>query len=406
MGQPGPLLLLTAQPAADWEKLEAAAFEEYSPGHLRLRPCRRRLFLPRRQAHHLPGRGKRATIPSTRCSCRSWPPASSTASAPASARRPAATSPPTARRSSSPAAISIPTPRSTTPRKRNCAIEEKAAKKRRRYTWDFDPHMEIFEANLDGGDLKRLTNSPGYDAEGSYSPDGKQIVFCSNRSGKENLELYIMDADGGNVRQLTKAPGCYNGGPFFSPDGKRVIFRSDRKKKDHLQLYVINVDGTGETGLDRRSELGLLGPVLVQGQPAHHLHGGGSQQSDHGPAQLRSLLAQHRQRRQADALDVRSGRGRFAGVQPRLHKADVDVGLRGGNPIAAVIHGRFHAAMNGGGAAWSFAACGFGALFGLVGLTRGAGALGVGSKKISVEVLRRRKNARSESPPINQARIW
>ena len=127
--------------------------------------------------------------------------------------------------------------------------QEKATKKRRRYAWDFDPHMEIFESNLDGSNLKRLTNSPGYDAEGSFSPDGKQIVFCSNRGGKDNLELYIMDADGGNVRQLTKASGCYNGGPFFSPDGKRVIFRSDRKKKDHLQLYVINVDGTGERAL-------------------------------------------------------------------------------------------------------------------------------------------------------------
>jgi TolB protein len=127
--------------------------------------------------------------------------------------------------------------------------EEKATKKRRRYIWDFDPAMDIFESDLDGGHLKRLTSSPGYDAEGSYSPDGRSIVFCSNRSGPTNLELYIMDADGGNVRQLTHAPGCYNGGPFFSPDGKRVIFRSDRKKKDHLQLYVINVDGTGERAL-------------------------------------------------------------------------------------------------------------------------------------------------------------
>jgi Tol biopolymer transport system component len=125
--------------------------------------------------------------------------------------------------------------------------EDKRLNRRRRYQWDFDPYMEIYEANPDGSGLKALTNSPGYDAEGSYSPDGKQIVFCSNRNG--NLELYIMDADGGNVRQLTHAPGCYNGGPFFSPDGKRVIFRSDRKKKDHLQLYVINADGSGERAL-------------------------------------------------------------------------------------------------------------------------------------------------------------
>jgi Tol biopolymer transport system component len=125
--------------------------------------------------------------------------------------------------------------------------EERRLGKRRRYQWDFDPHMDVFEANPDGTGLKRLTDARGYDAEASYSPDGKQIVFCSNRDG--NLELYIMDADGRNVRKLTNAPGCYNGGPFFSPDGRRVIFRSDRHKKDHLQLYVINTDGSGERAL-------------------------------------------------------------------------------------------------------------------------------------------------------------
>ncbi len=127
--------------------------------------------------------------------------------------------------------------------------EDRKSGKRRPYKWDFDAYLDIFEANPDGSALRRLTDTPGYDAEGSYSPDGKSIVFCSNRSGPENLELYIMDKDGKNVRQLTHAPGCYNGGPFFSPDGKRVIFRSDRKKKDHLQLYVINTDGSGERAL-------------------------------------------------------------------------------------------------------------------------------------------------------------
>ena len=125
--------------------------------------------------------------------------------------------------------------------------EERQSGQRRRYQWDFDPFMDIYEANPDGTGLKRLTDAWGYDAEGSYSADGKQIVFCSNRDG--NLELYIMDADGKNARRLTHAPGCYNGGPFFSLDGKRVIFRSDRKKKDHLQLYVINADGSGEHAL-------------------------------------------------------------------------------------------------------------------------------------------------------------
>jgi TolB protein len=128
--------------------------------------------------------------------------------------------------------------------------EEKKSGKRRRYKWDFDEHMDIFEVAADGsGKMRRLTDAKGYDAEGSYSPDGKEIVFCSNRSGEKNLELYIMSSGGKNVRKLTNAPGCYNGGPFFSPDGKRVIFRSDRKKPDHLQLYVIDVDGKNERAL-------------------------------------------------------------------------------------------------------------------------------------------------------------
>lgn len=122
--------------------------------------------------------------------------------------------------------------------------DEKAKGSRRRYSWDFDPFMDIFEANPDGTDLKRLTTTEGYDAEGAYSTDGQSIVFCSKRTG--SLELFIMNADGSGARQLTQSPNCYNGGPFFSPDGKRVIFRSDRKKKDRLQLYVINSDGTGE----------------------------------------------------------------------------------------------------------------------------------------------------------------
>ena len=74
--------------------------------------------------------------------------------------------------------------------------------------------MDIFEANPDGSDLKRLTDSPGYDAEGSYSPDGKQIVFCSHR-GPATCRLYIMDADGSNPRQLTTARVATTAGRSF-----------------------------------------------------------------------------------------------------------------------------------------------------------------------------------------------
>jgi Tol biopolymer transport system component len=126
------------------------------------------------------------------------------------------------------------------------AFDEAARGGRRRYQWSFDPYMEIYECNIDGTGLKALTNSPGYDAEASFSFDGKHIVFTSTRDG--DPDLYIMDADGSHVRQLTNQPG-YDGGPFFSPDDRWVIFRSDRKKKDMLQIYAISTDGKHEVPL-------------------------------------------------------------------------------------------------------------------------------------------------------------
>ena len=114
------------------------------------------------------------------------------------------------------------------------------------YRWDFEPSMDIFKANPDGSNLTRLTDSPGYDAEGSYSPDGKSIVFTSFRDG--DAEIYVMDADGKNVRRITYAKG-YDGGPFFSPDGKKLIYRSDRKGNDNLQVFINNTEGTAERAL-------------------------------------------------------------------------------------------------------------------------------------------------------------
>jgi TolB protein len=115
-----------------------------------------------------------------------------------------------------------------------------------RYRWDFDPYMDIFRADPDGSNLVRLTNTPGYDAEGSYSPDGQRIVFTSFRDG--DAEIYIMDADGQHPRRITHAKG-YDGGPFFSPDGQRLVYRSDRKDNDCLQIYINNVEGTAERAL-------------------------------------------------------------------------------------------------------------------------------------------------------------
>ena len=119
--------------------------------------------------------------------------------------------------------------------------EDKASGRRRRYSWVFDQHMDIYEADVSGENRRRLTDVIGYDAECAYSPDGSQVVFCSTRDG--DPDLYILDLDRNETRQLTDEPG-YDGGPFFSPDGKWILYRSDRGREEgQLQIYATSVDG-------------------------------------------------------------------------------------------------------------------------------------------------------------------
>src|SRR4029077_15996540 len=69
------------------------------------------------------------------------------------------------------------------------------------YVWPIYAAYEIYTAKPDGSDLRRLTNSPGYDAESTISRDGKKVVFTSTRNG--DLDVYTMNVDGSDVRQLT-----------------------------------------------------------------------------------------------------------------------------------------------------------------------------------------------------------
>ena len=90
------------------------------------------------------------------------------------------------------------------------------------YVWRLDDY-DIYTARPDGSDLRRLTHTPGYDAEGTLSPDGKTIAFTSMRDG--DLEIYTMRTDGSHVRRLTHELG-YDGGPFWSHDGKHIVYRA------------------------------------------------------------------------------------------------------------------------------------------------------------------------------------
>ena len=103
------------------------------------------------------------------------------------------------------------------------------------YVWPIYTGYDIFSANLDGSDLRRLTASPGYDAEGIVSADGKRIVFTSMRGG--DLDIYVMNVDGTGLKRLTTEKG-YDGGPFFSWDGSRIVYRAFHPRtKGEIEEY-------------------------------------------------------------------------------------------------------------------------------------------------------------------------
>src|SRR5213594_1713751 len=95
------------------------------------------------------------------------------------------------------------------------------------YVWAIYRTFDIFSAKTDGTDLKRLTTSDGYDAEGTISPDGKKIVFTSARNG--DLEIYDMNLDGSQQRRLTNELG-YDGGAWHSQDSHWIVWRASRPK--------------------------------------------------------------------------------------------------------------------------------------------------------------------------------
>ncbi len=90
------------------------------------------------------------------------------------------------------------------------------------YVWGLF-EFDIYTSKPDGSDLQVIFDGPGYDGEATLSRDGSKIVFTSVRNG--DLDIYTMNPDGSDVRQLTNTVG-YDGGPFFSPDGSKIVYRT------------------------------------------------------------------------------------------------------------------------------------------------------------------------------------
>ena len=135
----------------------------------------------------------------------------------------------------------------------------------RGYVWGLDP-FDMYTADADGANLRRLTSYGVYTAEGTLSPDGRTIVFTSLKDG--DLDIYTMNVDGTNVRRLTTTPG-YDGGPFFSPDGRKIVYRAHHPtdsaelatyrgllaqrlvRPNRMEIWTMNADGSDQRQVTR-----------------------------------------------------------------------------------------------------------------------------------------------------------
>jgi TolB protein len=130
------------------------------------------------------------------------------------------------------------------------------------YTSKASGDLDLWSMNLDGTGKKRITASVGYDGGAFMSRDGSKIVWRAHRpvagpaldrykellgqdlTAPMKMELFVANADASGSRQITNF-GCASFAPQFTPDGKRIIFSSNKNKCDsrEFELFLIDIDG-------------------------------------------------------------------------------------------------------------------------------------------------------------------
>jgi Tol biopolymer transport system component len=126
--------------------------------------------------------------------------------------------------------------------------------------------LELYTMNIDGTDVKQITSDLGYDGGAFFSPDGSKLIWRASRPTSDedvkiykdlladglvmptSMELYVANADGSDVKKLTDL-GKANWAPFFHPSGEKIIFASNHQTERGypFNLFMINIDGTGLT---------------------------------------------------------------------------------------------------------------------------------------------------------------
>ncbi len=130
------------------------------------------------------------------------------------------------------------------------------------YTSKASGDLDLWSMDIDGSNKSRLTKSIGYDGGAFFSPDGKRLVWrahhpsqgepmdryqdllSQNLTTPMKMELFVGDADGSDTQQITNF-GCASFAPQFTPDGKRIMFSSNKNNCDsrEFELFVVDADG-------------------------------------------------------------------------------------------------------------------------------------------------------------------
>jgi Tol biopolymer transport system component len=114
-----------------------------------------------------------------------------------------------------------------------------------------DGNWEIYVMNVDGSDQQRLTTTDAWEFMPIWSPDGTEIAFfaCDPQCRPHRQDIYVMNSDGSNLRQLTDSPSTVDEDPAWSPDGKKIVFQSDRD--GNFEIYSMNADGSDQQRLSK-----------------------------------------------------------------------------------------------------------------------------------------------------------
>jgi Tol biopolymer transport system component len=110
-----------------------------------------------------------------------------------------------------------------------------------------DGDYDIYIMNVDGSDLRQLTNDPGTEGYAARSPDGAKIAFYAY-DDLTTWSIYVMDADGSNRQRLTNREGVWDSAPVWSPDGTQIVF--GREQDDNGEIWVMNADGSNQKKLE------------------------------------------------------------------------------------------------------------------------------------------------------------